>query len=64
VTVTLMVLEHFISLGLSTAVLETHSFRFAAQRIYLRLGFVPEYDEPEGQLRWARLLPRHLQRAR
>jgi mycothiol synthase len=64
ITVTLMVLEHFVSLGLSTAVLETHSFRFAAQRTYLRLGFVPEYDEPAGQLRWARLLPRHLERAR
>lgn len=57
--VSLRVLRHFKEMGLRDAVLETQTFRVAAVRTYLRLGFVPEYhyDDPDGQLRWARLLP-------
>ena len=57
--VSLRVLRHFKELGLRDAVLETQTFRVAALRTYLRLGFVPEYyyGDPDGQLRWARLLP-------
>jgi mycothiol synthase len=56
--VTLRVLHHFREAGLRDAVLETDDFRLPALRTYLRLGFVPEYREPEQQRRWARLLPR------
>ncbi len=57
--VSLRVLRHFKEMGLRDAVLETQTFRAAAVRTYLRLGFVPEYryGDPDGQLRWARLLP-------
>lgn len=56
--VTLRVLQHFRMAGLKDAVLETNDFRLAAIRSYLRLGFVPEYEEAEDRLRWARVLPR------
>jgi mycothiol synthase len=55
--VTLRVLDYFREAGLRDAVLETDDFRLPALRTYLRLGFVPEYREPEQQRRWARLLP-------
>ena len=56
----LRVLQHFRDAGLPDAVLETDTFRLAAQRTYLRLGFVPEYRGGQDQLRWAQLLPKHL----
>lgn len=58
---TIRVLEHFRAAGLSDAVLETNTYRMAAQRTYLRLGFVPVYRDTEEMMRWARLLPQHLQ---
>lgn len=57
---TCRVLEHFRAAGLADAVLETNTYRFAAQRTYLRLGFVPVYRDTEEMIRWARLLPQHL----
>ncbi|HWE63439.1 MAG TPA: GNAT family N-acetyltransferase [Chloroflexota bacterium] len=58
--VTLRVLHHFRAAGLQSAVLETQVPRLAAQRTYLKLGFVPEYRDREEQVRWSRLLPQHL----
>jgi len=58
--VTLRVLEHFRAAGLESAVLETSTIRLAAQRTYLRMGFIPEPVDREEQRRWARVLPLHL----
>jgi mycothiol synthase len=51
------VLRYFKDLGLRDAVVETHDYRLAAVRTYLRLGFVPEPRDREEQQRWARVLP-------
>src|SRR5947208_3160936 len=55
--VSIRVLQHFRDVGLRDAVLETDDFRLPALRMYLRLGFVPEYRAPDHQRRWAQLLP-------
>jgi len=54
--VSIRVLQHFRDAGLRDAVLETDDFRLPALRMYLRLGFVPEYRAPDHQRRWAHLL--------
>jgi len=54
--VTMTVLAHFLSQQLTVAVLETDDFRLPAIRTYLRLGFVPEYRQPEDELRWSLVL--------
>lgn len=53
--VVLAVLERFRSLQMRDAVLETHDFRRAAIRLYLRLGFVPDYiyGDADERFRWA-----------
>lgn len=56
------VLAHFAGAGVDQAVLETDDFRIPAIRVYLHLGFVPEYRQPSDQLRWSNLLPSLLQR--
>lgn len=50
------VLEHFVAAGLTSAVLETDDFRLPAVRIYLRLGFVPEYRSAGDEARWSQVL--------
>ena len=52
------VLEHFSTAGLASAVLETDDFRLPAVRIYLRLGFVPEYRSAGDEARWSQVLRR------
>jgi mycothiol synthase len=56
--VTGRVLEHFTAAGLPSAVLETDDFRLPAVRIYLRLGFVPEYRSAGDEARWSQVLRR------
>src|SRR4029077_10740137 len=58
--ISLLVLRHFKDLALRDAIVETHDFRLAAVRTYLRLGFVPEWRDRAEQQRWACLLPRLL----
>lgn len=58
--ISLCVLRYFKDRGLRDAVLETHDYRLAAVRTYLRLGFVPESRDDAEQRRWARVLPRLL----
>lgn len=43
--------------GLGRCVLETEDHRVAAVRLYLRLGFVPEYRSDEERATWSRLFP-------
>jgi mycothiol synthase len=50
------VLEHFTAAGLTSAVLATDDFRLPAVRIYLRLGFVPEYRSAGDEARWSLVL--------
>jgi mycothiol synthase len=50
------VLDHFMAAGLTNAVLETDDFRLPAVRIYLRLGFVPEYRSAGDEARWSLVL--------
>jgi mycothiol synthase len=52
------VLEHFATAGVASAVLETDDFRLPAVRIYLRLGFVPEYRSAGDEARWSQVLRR------
>lgn len=58
--VTRAVLEYFARIGMHDAVLETDDFREPAIKLYLRLGFVPEYRAGGDQLRWSRVLRRVL----
>jgi mycothiol synthase len=53
--VTLAVLRGFSERGIVRAVLETDDFREAAIRLYLRLGFVPEYRDDSERLAWSAL---------
>jgi mycothiol synthase len=59
--VTQRVLDHFAATGLGGAVLETDDFRIPAIKVYLRLGFVPEYRHPSDQLRWSKVLRKVVQ---
>jgi mycothiol synthase len=54
-SVTLAVLHDFIAEGLLAAVLETDDQRLSAIRVYLGLGFVPQYRDESHQLRWSKI---------
>ena len=53
--VSLAVLYEFVPLGCRDAVLETDDFRVPAIKVYLNLGFVPEYRHATHAPRWAAL---------
>ncbi|MDX1932442.1 MAG: GNAT family N-acetyltransferase [Capsulimonadales bacterium] len=59
--VSLATLHEFVNLGCRDAVLHTDDFRVPAIKVYLRLGFRPEYAHATHARRWYRLaasLPR------
>ncbi len=49
------VMERFKADGRPIAVLETDDKRLPAIAAYLRLGFVPQYTEPDHEERWSRI---------
>jgi mycothiol synthase len=51
--VTLAVLHVFVAMDCHDAVLETEDFRLPALRMYLSLGFVPEFRHPSHEERWS-----------
>jgi mycothiol synthase len=53
--VSLATLHEFVRLGCVDAVLETDDFRVPAIKVYLALGFCPEYRHPTHAPRWAAL---------
>lgn len=53
--VTLAVLYEFIAEGLVESVLETDDERLSAIRVYLGLGFVPQYRDESHQGRWSKI---------
>lgn len=53
--VTLAVLRGLSERGIGRAVLETDDFRQAAIRLYLRLGFIPEYRDDSERAAWSAL---------
>ena len=53
--VSLAVLYEFARLGCRDAVLETDDFRVPAIKVYLNLGFVPEYRHATHAPRWSAL---------
>ena len=53
--VTVAVLHEFLTEGLTEAVLETDDDRLSAIRVYLGLGFVPQYRDDSHQLRWSKI---------
>lgn len=55
--VSLATLYEFVRLGCADAVLETDDFRVPAIKVYLTLGFRPEYHHATHAPRWAALAP-------
>ena len=53
--VTLRVLRGFVDRGLTKAVLNTADFRLPAVRLYLELGFIPEYRDDTERLAWSEM---------
>jgi mycothiol synthase len=53
--VTLAVLYEFITEGLTESVLETDDERLSAIRVYLGLGFIPQYRDDSHQSRWSKI---------
>ncbi len=51
--VVLAVLHRFAADGCAASVLETDDHRLAAIKLYLRLGYVPQYPEPDHERRWS-----------
>lgn len=51
----LAVLRVFLTEGLTEAVLETDDERLRAIRVYLGLGFIPQYRDDSHQLRWSKI---------
>lgn len=49
------VLREFIADGRASAVLETDDFRLPAIASYLGQGFVPQYPEPDHEVRWSKI---------
>src|SRR5688572_21671910 len=49
------VMDRFKAEGRLTAVLETDDKRLPAIAAYLRLGFVPQYPDPDHEERWSRI---------
>lgn len=54
--VTLAVLHRFRDQGCRHALLHTDDDRLAAIRTYLKLGFAPDYDGPDHEERWRRVI--------
>jgi mycothiol synthase len=52
---TAAVLQEFLTEGLTEAVLETDDERLSAIRVYLGLGFIPQYRDGGHQLRWSKI---------
>jgi mycothiol synthase len=55
--VTLATLHEFKRAGKKDAILNTDDWRLPAIRIYLGLGLVPQYPEPDHLERWMRIFP-------
>jgi mycothiol synthase len=55
--VSLAALHEFVRLSCADAVLETDDFRVPAIKVYLSLGFRPEYRHATHEPRWAALAP-------
>lgn len=53
--VTVAVLREFCAAQLSEAVLETDDQRLNAIRVYLGLGFIPQYRDESHQPRWSKI---------
>jgi mycothiol synthase len=53
--ITLRVLQGFVDRGLTRAALNTADFRLPAVRLYLQLGFLPEYREDSERAAWSAL---------
>ncbi len=53
--VTMAVLHRFAADGLSGSVLETDDDRLSAIKIYLGLGFIPQYRDDTHQERWSKI---------
>ncbi len=51
--VVLAVLQRFVVEGCTASVLETDDHRLAAIKLYLRLGYVPQYPDPDHERRWS-----------
>jgi mycothiol synthase len=58
--ITLRVLRGFVDRGLTKAVLNTADFRLPAVRLYLQLGFIPEYREDSERSAWSALFQHSL----
>ncbi|GAB3743114.1 GNAT family N-acetyltransferase [Microlunatus parietis] len=58
--VVVAVLHRFAAESLGASVLETDDHRLAAIKLYLRLGYVPQYPEPDHEGRWSAIFPRLL----
>lgn len=59
---TLSTLHEFVKAGKSEAILNTDDFRLPAIRVYLQLGFIPQYPEPDHHERWMCIFMRLLNR--
>ena len=49
------VLREFVADGRASAVLETDDYRLPAIASYLGQGFVPQYPEPDHEVRWSKV---------
>jgi mycothiol synthase len=58
--VTLRVLQRLAELDLHDAFLLTDDWRLPALRLYLRLGFIPQYRDDTHEGRWSRIFPQLL----
>lgn len=62
--ITLQVLHSFVERGLNRAVLNTADFRIPAVRLYLQLGFIPEYRDDSERAAWSALFRHELMSGR
>lgn len=58
--VVLAVLHRFAADGCTASVLETEDHRLAAIKLYLRLGYVPQYPDDDHLQRWSAIFRRLL----
>lgn len=58
--VVLAVLHRFAADGCRASVLETDDHRLAAIKLYLRLGYIPQYPDADHQTRWSAIFRRLL----
>jgi mycothiol synthase len=54
--VTIAVMHRFAADGLTATVLETDDERLPAIKLYLALGYVPQYPDPTHMDRWSKIL--------